>query len=821
MGRDAALARPGAARAAVRLVLLGALTAAVLVPAGRAATPAEAWSASGTTVAGQPPSWGSGAAQLYRPESAVVDGSGNTYVADAFNHRIQRWAPGATSGVTVVGGNDCGPAANQLCYPSGVAFDGSGNLFVADTGNLRVQRFAPAGAAFATSGTTVAGGNGWGTNDNQFKAPWSVALDSVGNLYVSDSNNQRVQKFGWDSFNLTFSVGGLTIMGGNGAGSGANQLSYPRGLAIDSFGSVYVADESNGRIQRRTGDGTVTTVAGVSGYSGNTATYLSYPRGVAVDSSLNLYVGDTLNNRVQKFTWTGSSYGASPPVGTTVAGGNGSGTAANQLIGPRGVAVDSSGALFVTDFDSARVQRFAAGSTSSTNATTVAGSSPSWGAGAGQLWDPQGSAVDGSGNLFVADASNHRVQRWAPGATSGTTVAGGNGYGSGANQLAYPTGVALDGSGNLYVADFLNHRVQRFAWNGSSYSTSGTTVAGTGGAGGGTDQLFYPFAVAFDAGGNLYVSDGANARVQQFAWNGSTFATSGTSVAGGGTEGSGANQLSSPRGIALDATGNLFVADQGNARVQKFARSGSTFASSGTTVAGGNGPGLDPNQLSSPGGVAVDGMGNLYVADTYNDRVQRWAPSATSGTTLVGAAGPGSGANQLTRPWAVTLDVAGNLVVTDTENYRVQRWAGNPEAPTIGTVTPSGTSASVAFTPGDPGGAAPKYGGVCTSTNGGTARLTADAALTTSSPAPVVDLTPGGVYTCAAFAVNSAGTSSGSSASASFTVRPAAPTLGVVTPSGTSASVAFTPATGIGAGTSFTATCASSNGGTTRATSGS
>jgi hypothetical protein len=184
--------------------------------------------------------FGSGANQLATPSGVALDGSGNVYVADTLNDRVQRWAPGATSGTTVAGGNGFGSGANQLDTPRGVALDGSGNVYVTDTFNHRVQRWAPG----ATSGTTVAGGNGDGSGANQLNNPFGVALDGSGNVYVGDASNHRVQRW------APGATSGTTVAGGNGAGSGANQLDVPFGVTLDGSGNVYVADTSNHRVQR-------------------------------------------------------------------------------------------------------------------------------------------------------------------------------------------------------------------------------------------------------------------------------------------------------------------------------------------------------------------------------------------------------------------------------------------------------------------------------------------------------------------------------------------------------------------------------------------
>ena len=148
------------------------------------------YSTEGTTVAGGN-SYGSAANQLKNPYRFTFDSSGNLYIADTYNHRIQKWAPGASEGTTIAGGNGYGSAANQLHYPYGITFDASGNLYISDGNNNRIQKWAPG----ATEGTTVAGGNSSGSAANQFNYPRNITLDASGNLYIADQNNTRIQKW--------------------------------------------------------------------------------------------------------------------------------------------------------------------------------------------------------------------------------------------------------------------------------------------------------------------------------------------------------------------------------------------------------------------------------------------------------------------------------------------------------------------------------------------------------------------------------------------------------------------------------------------------
>ena len=198
-------------------------------------------------------------------------------------------------------------------------------------------------------------------------------------------------------------------------------------------------------------------------------------------------------------------------------------------------------------------------------------------------------------------------------------------------------------------------------------------VAGNNGTGSAANQLGFPGGgIAVDAAGNVYIADHANNRIQKWAPG----ATSGVTVAGGNGGGSAGNQLSGPADVFVDAAGNIYVADNNNFRIQKWAPG----ATSGVTVAGGNGSGSAANQLAAARGVYVDKQGNIYIADTYNYRIQRWTPGATKGKTVAGGNGIGTAANQFYYPIDVYLDAAKNIYVADAfvedaSGHRVQKWA--------------------------------------------------------------------------------------------------------------------------------------------------
>jgi sugar lactone lactonase YvrE len=286
------------------------------------------------------------------------------------------------------------------------------------------------------------------------------------------------------------------------------------------------------------------------------------------------------------------------------------------------------------------------------------------------LHSPSSVYVMSNGDLYVADMKNQRVQHYINGSRLGQTVAGIGTLGSGSNQLHQPIGIYVDASTyDVYVADSLNSRIQLWRVN----ATQGQTIIDTSFS----PSPSYIAGIRRDAQGNFYVSDVFNCRAIRWPPNG----TVGLIVAGNGSSGSGNQSLNFPLQIDLDANSEyMYIADMYNDRVQKWKvpYNGSTAATSGVTVAGGNGPGSGANQLNNPQSVCVSKKtGAVYIADMYNYRIQLWAVGATQGVTIAGnPGGPDiTGPAQFNLPAGVILDPDENyLYVADQLNHRVQRF---------------------------------------------------------------------------------------------------------------------------------------------------
>ena len=299
-------------------------------------------------------------AQFNAPIGVAVDSAGVLYIGDQSNQRIRKITAAAV--VSTLAGQSLDGFANgtgtnaRFTNPRGVAVDSSGNVYVADTGNQRIRKITSAGVVTTLAGSGVQGfANGTGTNA-RFSNPSGVAVDSAGNVYVADYDNHRIRKI--------TSAGVVTTLAGSGTGTFADgtgtsaSFRNPYGVAVDSSGNVYVADQLNQRIRKITSAGVVTTLAGngTAAFADGTGTSARFnsPQGVAVDSAGNVYVADYNNQRIRKITSAG--------VVTTLAGqttpGSTDGTGTNaRFNGPTGIAVTSGGILYVVDSDNNRIRK--------------------------------------------------------------------------------------------------------------------------------------------------------------------------------------------------------------------------------------------------------------------------------------------------------------------------------------------------------------------------------------------------------------------------------------------------------------------------------
>ncbi|HEY1552243.1 MAG TPA: hypothetical protein VGG28_30660 [Kofleriaceae bacterium] len=666
---------------------------------------------------------------LYDPTGVAIDRAGNIYIADSGNSLIRRVDPSGV--ITTVAGTgelgytgDGGAATSAALFtPNGIAVDGAGDLFIADTQNERIRRVD------ATTGdiTTVAG-NGMPGDTGDFGAaiaaelsyPAAVAVDGLGNLYIADMTNNRVRLVDTTGTITTVAGNGAADFGGDGSAAVDAQLNGPSGVAVDLQGNLYIADERNNRIRRVDIDGIITTVAGdcagtcapTFGGDGGPATSatLDQPFGVAVDHLGNLYIADTFNERVREVDAAGTI--------TTIAGmampgdaGDGGPATDSQLDNPEAVAVDAAGDVYIADATNDRIREIAA--TTATIATAAGNGTHIAGGGAATctpLDFPQAERVDAAGNLYIAD-DGHIWLVDAGGVITplaGDGVIGYSGDGGSATvaELGDPADLALDAQGNIYIADDTNSRIRRVDLNGIITTVVGTGTPSFGGDGGPAidAEIFGPSGLAFDAQGNLFISDRDNNRIRRVDTAGTITTIAGTGSAGFGGDGGPATSaaLFSPGALAFDASGNLYVVDVLNERIRKIDGTGviTTIAGNGIVGFSGDGGPATSATLSAPSGLVVDSAQNIYISDQNNHRVRK---IATTGIIMTvagngapskdGDGGPATSAG-LELPLGLAIDAHDNLYVADSNAQRVRR------------VDPSGVITSVAG-PVDPLGMGP------------------------------------------------------------------------------------------------------------------
>jgi uncharacterized protein (TIGR03437 family) len=481
-----------------------------------------------------------------------------------------------------------------------------------------------------------------------------------------------------------------TVAGSDSSGDGGQALSaalsQPEGIAVDSSGNVYFSDAAENRVWKIATDGSIHTFAGtgVAGFAGDggpaSAALLNQPYGLALDHAGNLYIADLGNSRVRKV----SSEGVIQTVvggGALAATGAGQGGAATlaQLAQPRNVALDAAGSLYISDFAANQIYRV----TTNGVLTLVAGTGTAGLSGVGtsallaQLSAPAGLTVDPTGAIYFADSANDLVRK----VYNGVIINVFNTQG--------PTGVALDSNGLLYVAadSYFGTVVQQFTGIASArdltidaagdiYFTSGAFVSKipSGGspaiiAGSGTPpnfggdggpaiaaQLSSPSAIAVDSSGNWYIADTLNNRIRLITPQGviSTLAGTGDST-----------QLNGPRSVAIDSSNNLYIADTGNNAVQILAPGGIMKP-------------LD-TQLNNPVSVAVDAHGSVYIADYGNNRIVQVTSGGTASTFA-----------EIDNPLAVAVDASGNVVVADPTQIWSVASNGTPSSLMNGLTSPGG-----------------------------------------------------------------------------------------------------------------------------------
>ena len=669
------------------------------------------------------------------PYALTVTPKGTLITANGINGKLKSYT--ATSSVldytvgkvtTVAGDGSTG----QFNIPTALTVDSNRNILVADTGNRCIRIIRPDGTSTVIAGASGTSGtaDGAGTTVARFSTPSGIALDSKGNVYVSDTDNNRIRRLTPDYATGTCTVS--TFAGGATQGSSDNSVGtsatfrLPLGICIDSNDNIYVADSGNHCIRMITSVGAVSTIAGTAGVSSfvdgiGTVARFNSPCSIAVDSNFNLYVGDNVNDRIRKIIPSSAGWTVS-----TLAGGagygflDGTGNAA-KFSNPSGVAVDSCNNVYVADNWSHRIRKITPGGI----VTTLAGSGSAAfadGIGVGASFNtPRGMCIDKSNNLYVADMSNHRIRKIAIDSANDLTNVRlpltdsalapiGTVTTPSATIYAAPLFPIFDTLGNMYFAGWTAHAIYKVTPTGLE-----TRIAGSSGtpnvqsgfvdANGDAARFTNPIGIAIDSNNNIFVADFSNHRIRRIDTTGNVTTVAGSGAAGAWGDGLGIiAQLNAPVGLAFDSLGNLFFSEHGTSnRIRMMAPNGAV-----TTIAG-NGTGGNTNGIGtaatfhSPTGLAFDSFGNLYIADQNNHCIRMITAASVRTTnggvvsTFAGGSGPqwidavGAFA-AFKNPCGICIDVNNNIYVGEQENRRIRMIT--PGA-VVTTIAGNGTVASV------------------------------------------------------------------------------------------------------------------------------
>ncbi len=657
----------------------------------------------------------------------AADGSGNVFLSDWSFKRIRKINSSGTIS-TYAGTGTAGFAGDGgLATASGVALqnlgcsvDGGGNLYFADYGNHRVRKVDASGIITTVAGTGTWGfsGDGGAATAAKLYYPYNTANDPAGNVYIADYQNIRIRKI--TNFNRppTFTAGAsasLTVCQ-NSAGDSVNSLlavhdsdafqwatwslltSASHGTALGAWGMLTTG-----------GSGVVTpstfSYKPATGYVGLDTFKVRVHDGFTYDT-ITIYV--TVNpmpgtiSGTTSFSASGYTLLSATPSGGTWSSSAGTIAATSGTTGiVTGVAAGTATITYTLPTGCFRTQTVNVFPYAGQFITTVAGNGTSGylsdgvAATSTRIYDPYSVALDGSGNFYIADTRNHRIRKVNSSgiistiAGTGTSGFSGDGGAATAAQLFTPTGVTLDASGSIYIADQDNHRIRKISTSGVISTIAGTGTSGFSGDGGAATaaQMYLPTGITVDASGNVYIADQYNNRIRKINTSGviSTYAGTGAATYGGDGAAATLAQINRPCGVSIDASGNLFIADYTNNRIRKVNSSGTITTYAGTGVSGFSGDGLAATtaKLTTPWGVHVDALGNVYIGDNGNQRVRKVNASGIintlAGTGTAGYSGDACAASaaQINSPCGLAVDAVGSIYFADKSNQRIRKISDN------------------------------------------------------------------------------------------------------------------------------------------------
>jgi sugar lactone lactonase YvrE len=690
---------------------------------------------------GSPTPGSASSSLLAQPWALAVDRLDNLYVADIDANEILKITPQGALSVVVGNGTQGiptpGPAsASQIGRPTGVAVDRQGNIYVADSSSNIIEKIASDGtlSLFAGSGTSGDPVPGLATA-SPFAGLGRLAIRGS-NLYFIDHSAHRVGKIDLASRSLSLIAGSGARYGfpspGPALNAGFNELS---GIAVDRSGNVFIADSDNSVVVKVAPDGTLSPAAGNGGYGTArpgpaTSTSLQNPVGLAFDPEGNLVIADpnSGNGSVYKVSFTTGDLSRVAGIASSLPTGS---AQVASLRWASGVAVDVAGNTYGALPNENVVFKI----TPSGSISVVVGNgepgSPTPGiATASSLWGPESVAVDSGGNLYIADANNRVIEKVSPTGIL-SIVAGTGSYGkptpgvATSSPMAHPSGLALDGAGNLYFADAYSPLVGRISPTGEL-----SIVAGDGNYGAPTpgpataSQIEYPGAIAVDGDGNLFIADEYAAVVEKVSASGDLSIVAGNGSSGSAIEGPATSSpLNYPRGVAVDESGNLYIADAAGGAgycglVEQVAPDGTLSVLGGTgqcadAVAGPAGS----SPIFGPSSLTVAPSGNLVVMTAFqvvsidlgasSFRPQITTLRSSAGGLQVRWHAPASTAGKVSTYVATARDANGQVLgsCTGSGSSRRCRITGLPSSGTVHVTVaanernvPHSASAIVAFT---------------------------------------------------------------------------------------------------------------------------
>ena len=574
-------------------------------------------------------------------------------------------------------------------HPSAVAIDSEGSLYFVDRDTYRVRKVDPSGQVSTVAGSGLFGYSGDGgpaTSARLGERVEGLAVDGEGNVYIADTENYRIRRV--DSTGTIETIAGTGAWGTRGDGGPANRagITAVYGLAADAAGNLYIADTWDDSVRKIGADGTITTVAGTGeeglGGDGGPATEarLDKPRGVAVDTSGNLYIADSDNHRVRRVDSSGT---ITTVAGTGHGGYDGDGGPATEaaLAEPYAVTVDAVGTVYIADSSNAVVRKVEPDGAISTvvGIPSVMSAAPIDVGGTLSIGLPRALALGPAGELYIADSYLDSILRLDEAGTISTFV------GLGQPALDGPGGAAVDSSGNVFIADRSSNRILKIDAAGVVTTVAGSGEHGDSGDGGpATDAEFsFPNDVAVGADGTLYIADSFNHRIRKVDPAGSVTTLAGTGEPGFGGDGgpAAAAIFNFPAAVAVGTDRAVYVADKGNRRIRKIDAAGvvTTVAGSGDEGDGQAGVPATQSPLRRLNDVAVDSQGRIYVPESLSDRVfmvdLAGVLTVAAGTGQVGSHGDGGPAvsAQLWGPSGVAVSDSDTLYIADRWNNLIRR----------------------------------------------------------------------------------------------------------------------------------------------------